>query len=242
MNESRDKFQTEAQNDDDPNHVGNGFPPRLWQRSSLRHSFALRISCVLIQHVGDVLSEGLIASRRPVAYRLLVSLIARTVRPRNFTHDPFDGKETRKRAVVVSQRFPSGGIASPGSRVAQEALSVKKGIIALPLDWDRRGRVTPAGTTSQETWPGAEPRCESCGESRCGAPEGERAPQADELRKPRTLVCGAHPRPRCRRTATCVGAARTNSFAPFGASLPRLFRGTESNRPRTLTRRENDPC
>jgi hypothetical protein len=131
MNESRDKFQTEAQNDDDPNHVGNGFPPRLWQRSSLRHSFALRISCVLIQHVGDVLSEGLIASRRPVAHRLLVSLIARTVRPRNFTHDPFDGKETRKRAVVVSQRFPSGGIASPGSRVAQEALSVKKGIIAL---------------------------------------------------------------------------------------------------------------
>ncbi len=33
-----------------------------------------------------------------------------------------------------------------------------------------------------------------------------------------------------------------NEFAPFGASLPRLFRGTESNRPRTLTRRENDPC
>jgi hypothetical protein len=27
----------------------------------------------------------------------------------------------------------------------------------LPLDWDRGGRVTPAGTASQEAWPGAEP-------------------------------------------------------------------------------------
>jgi len=42
-----------------------------------------------------------------------------------------------------------------------------------------------------------------------GAPEGERAPQADELRKLRTLVCGALPRPRRRRVATRVGVART---------------------------------
>ena len=44
------------------------------------------------------------------------------------------------------------------------------------LDWDRKGRVTPAWTASQEAWPGAEPRGQSLGESRSGAPEGERAP------------------------------------------------------------------
>src|SRR5581483_1634229 len=27
----------------------------------------------------------------------------------------------------------------------------------LPLDWDRRARITPAQTTSQEAWPGPEP-------------------------------------------------------------------------------------
>jgi hypothetical protein len=46
----------------------------------------------------------------------------------------------------------------------------------LPLDWDRKGRVTPASTKSQEAWPGAEPGCQSPGECRSGAPEGERAP------------------------------------------------------------------
>ena len=150
----------------------------------------------------------------------------------------------RMRSAVWSRarRLRAVSQTAPGRLWASCSPVLRPGRGVLPLDWDRRGRVTPAGPESQEAWPGAEPRCESPGESRCGAPEGERAPQADELRRPRTLVCGAHPRPRCRRTATCVGAARTNSFAPFGASLPRLFRGTESNRPRTLTRRENDPC
>ena len=67
----------------------------------------------------------------------------------------------------------------------------------LPLDWDRRGRVTPAGTESQEAWPGAEPGCESPGESRGEAPEGERAPDW------RASAPGH------RQAATFVGAART---------------------------------
>jgi hypothetical protein len=45
----------------------------------------------------------------------------------------------------------------------------------LPLGWDRKARVTPVRTTSQETWPGAEPRGQSLGERRGGAPKGERA-------------------------------------------------------------------
>jgi hypothetical protein len=39
--------------------------------------------------------------------------------------------------------------------------------------------------------PGAESGGQSPGESRSRAPEGERAPEADELRRLRTLVCGA---------------------------------------------------
>ena len=62
----------------------------------------------------------------------------------------------------------------------------------LSLDWDRKGRITPVSTKSQEAWPGAEPGCQSPGESRCGAPEGERAPKvrasAPERRQAATFV------------------------------------------------------
>jgi hypothetical protein len=57
------------------------------------------------------------------------------------------------------------------------------------LDWDRKGRVTPAWTASQEAWPGAEPRGQSLGESRSGAPEGERTD-----RKVRCRASQARPR------------------------------------------------
>ena len=49
----------------------------------------------------------------------------------------------------------------------------------------------PPQPASQEAWPGAELGGQSPGESRSRAPEGERAPEADELRRLRTLVCGA---------------------------------------------------
>ena len=66
------------------------------------------------------------------------------------------------------------------------------------LDWDRKGRVTPAWTASQEARPGAEPRGQSPGESRSGAPEGERA-----------SVNSPHPRPAHWQAATSAGVART---------------------------------
>jgi hypothetical protein len=72
----------------------------------------------------------------------------------------------------------------------------------LSLDWDRRGRVTPAGlfwrcvtvsenryplfritylSASQEAWPEAEPAMsKSLARAAVEAPEGGRAPQADE--------------------------------------------------------------
>ena len=47
------------------------------------------------------------------------------------------------------------------------------------LDWDRRRRVTPVQTASQEAWPEAEPLGWNTplGESRGGTPKGERALQ-----------------------------------------------------------------
>jgi hypothetical protein len=84
------------------------------------------------------------------------------------------------------------------------------------LDWDRKGRVTPAWTASQEAWPGAEPGGDSPGESRSGAPEGERTSRIG-LRRLRRLVCGA----RC----AAVPSRRhgPDQLAPFGAPLPSAF-------------------
>ena len=82
----------------------------------------------------------------------------------------------------------------------------------LPLDWDRRGRVTPAGTESQEAWPGAEPGCESPGESRGEAPEGERAPELARFRA-RASASGNV----CRCCAELVGCAFRRSTSLFSA-------------------------
>jgi hypothetical protein len=90
----------------------------------------------------------------------------------------------------------------------------------LPLDWDRRRRVTPAGTKSQEAWPGAAPGCESPDESRGEAPEGERAPQADECADCVHLSAWRASAPGHRQAATFVGAARNWLDAPFGAPPP----------------------
>ena len=99
----------------------------------------------------------------------------------------------------------------------------------LSLDWDRKGRVTPVSTKSQEAWPGAEPGCQSPGESRCGAPEGERAPKV-RASAPEAPTSGN----------VCRCARTTMKFAPLGAPLPRLScEGRNSNRPRARLRREN---
>jgi hypothetical protein len=100
------------------------------------------------------------------------------------------------------------------------------------LDWDRKGRVTPAWTASQEAWPGAEPGGDSPGESRSGAPEGERASVNSPL-----------PRPAHRHVVTQAGVARTKRtcafrrFAPLG-----LSRGCAKNQTNLgrASHREND--
>ena len=73
-------------------------------------------------------------------------------------------------------RFPRADLQSAPGRLRASCPPVLwpvRGV--LPLGWDRKARVTPVPTTSQETWPGAEPRGQSLGESRGGAPKGERA-------------------------------------------------------------------
>ena len=100
----------------------------------------------------------------------------------------------------------------------------------LSLDWDRSGRVTPAQPASQEAWPGAESGGHSPGESRSRAPEGERAPKADELRRLRTLVCGARRARKasadgdvCRCRAALVGCASRRSAPSFVAGGESIF-------------------
>src|SRR6476620_6036387 len=58
----------------------------------------------------------------------------------------------------------------------------------LSLDWDRRRRVTPGESKSQEAWPGVEPAGrKASGQSRGGAPRGERVPP-DARRAPSSVL------------------------------------------------------
>ncbi len=72
-------------------------------------------------------------------------------------------------------------------------------------------RVTPAWTASQEAWPGAEPRGQSLGESRSGAPEGERA-----------FANGPLPRPAHIQAVTFGCVARTLVGCASRRSAPSL--------------------
>ncbi len=77
---------------------------------------------------------------------------------------------------VERVRFPRADLQSAPGRLRASCPPVLwpvRGV--LPLGWDRKARVTPGRTASQETWPGAEPGGQSLGERRGGAPKGERA-------------------------------------------------------------------
>ncbi len=92
------------------------------------------------------------------------------------------------------------------------ALRPKREVLSLELGLERAGNARPA--RSQEAWPEAEPGCESPGESRSGAPEGERAP-----------TFGARPRPGIGRRQRLSMRRGPWLDAPFGAPLPSLFFG-----------------
>ena len=72
----------------------------------------------------------------------------------------------------------------------------------LPLDWDRRHRVTPGETTSQEAWPEAEP---------WGPTSLWQEPWWDAERRARSALRAPHPE-RVRRLDTRLSAFRFLAF------------------------------
>ena len=90
-----------------------------------------------------------------------------------------------------------------------------------PLDWDRRKAGNAAaghvpGNLSQATWPEVEkPRPRNLGQSRGGAPRGERARSGWSVQ---TDFPWRAPRPKRERVATAVGVARSI----FSLRLPAL--------------------
>jgi hypothetical protein len=63
--------------------------------------------------------------------------------------DLSEAERVRCPRMGLSTLFPGGlGIMSPG---------IMTGAGGASLDWDRRWRITPAQTASQEAWPEAEP-------------------------------------------------------------------------------------
>ena len=80
--------------------------------------------------------------------------------------------------MMARDAVPAGGICNPAPGRLRASLTPALRPVreVHSLDWDRRGRVTPAGSASQEAWPGVEPvGLKASGESRGGAPRGERA-------------------------------------------------------------------
>jgi hypothetical protein len=98
------------------------------------------------------------------------------------------------------------------------------------IRWTGTGarRVTPPRAASQETWPEVEkPRPRNLGQSRGGAPRGERARSGRSVQTdgPRRA-----PRPTRERVATAVGVARSIfQFAPSGAPPPLILFGGETS-------------
>jgi hypothetical protein len=77
---------------------------------------------------------------------------------------------------VERVRFPRADLQSAPGRLRASCPPVLRPVRGvLPLGWDRKARVTPVRTASQETWPGAEPWGQSLGKRRGGAPKGGRA-------------------------------------------------------------------
>jgi hypothetical protein len=88
-------------------------------------------------------------------------------------------------------RCPRVDLQSAPGRLGYQPPGIMTGVGGASLDWDRRRRVTPVQTTSQEAWPEAEPLGWNTpsGESRGGTPSSVRAPKGRAPhRKMRRLV------------------------------------------------------
>src|SRR3984957_13174282 len=102
-----------------------------------------------------------------------------------------DGSRGRRLVTAVPGRLWAS--CSPASRPV-------RGV--LPLDWDRRHRITPGKTTSQEAWPEAEP---------WGPTSLWQEPWWDAERRARSALRAPHPA-RVRRLATHLSAFRFLAF------------------------------
>jgi hypothetical protein len=58
---------------------------------------------------------------------------------------------------VERVRCPRADLQSAPGRLGYQPPDITTGVGGASLDWDRRRRVTPVQTTSQEAWPEAEP-------------------------------------------------------------------------------------
>jgi len=58
---------------------------------------------------------------------------------------------------VERVRCPRADLQSAPGRLGYQSPGMMTGMGGASLDWDRRRRVTPAQTKSQEAWPEAEP-------------------------------------------------------------------------------------
>src|SRR4029079_4125350 len=69
-----------------------------------------------------------------------------------------EGPFARVLSKAERGRFPRAGLRPVLGRLRASFTPVLRPVReVLSLDWDRRRRVTPAGSKSQEAWPGVEP-------------------------------------------------------------------------------------
>jgi hypothetical protein len=157
----------------------------------------------------------------------------------------------RRDQIPLSRRTPSGGKPKGGAgAVLAGGFAVRSRAVwvSVPrhddrggrcsLDWDKRRRVTPVQTTSQEAWP--EPSLWDgiipLGESRGGTPSGVRAPKgrAPHRKMRRWLPCV------CRRSASPFYSREDKSkwrvvdreerFSQFSQFAPRPTRNSDADR------------
>jgi len=68
-----------------------------------------------------------------------------------------EGRLPEASREVERVRCPRADLQSAPGRLGYQSPGITTGVGGASLDWDRRRRVTPAQTASQEAWPEAEP-------------------------------------------------------------------------------------
>jgi hypothetical protein len=95
--------------------------------------------------------QGLTSSNSATAFDNRRRIVLKTKIPLTKGRLPEASRE------VERVRFPRADLQSAPGRFGYQPPGMMTGMGGASLDWDRRRRVTPAQTTSQEAWPEAEP-------------------------------------------------------------------------------------